>query len=86
MTAYGFPSFFITINNSPVKVLAGHEIDIDKLLPDEIPKYWDQSVLIAQNPVVAAKFFNVYIKAFIKTILSFDADTKKLTRQSPWRR
>lgn len=83
MTAYGVPSFFITINpadvyNPLVKFLAGHEIDIDKLLPNEIPKYWDQLVLVAQNPVVAAKFFNVYVKAFIKTILGFDADKKNL--------
>lgn len=79
MISHGFPSFFITINpadiyNPLVKFLAGHDIDIDKLLPEDIPNYWDQSVLIAKNPVVAAKFFDIYVKAFIKTILGFDPE------------
>ncbi|KAJ6532522.1 hypothetical protein B0H19DRAFT_1214072 [Mycena capillaripes] len=43
----GLPSFYITINptdvfNPVVKFLAGAEIDIDVLLPEEVPNYWDQ--------------------------------------------
>ena len=73
----GLPSFYITINpadvyNPLVKFLAGHDIDIDNLLPEEVPDYMEQSILIARNPFVGAKFFNIYIKAFIKTILGYD--------------
>ena len=57
----GLPSFYITINpadvyNPLVKLLAGLDIDIDNLLSEDVPKYWEQSVLIAKNPAVAAKF------------------------------
>jgi hypothetical protein len=67
MIEKGLPSFYITINpadvfNPVVKFLAGSEIDVDKLLPEDVPNYWDQSVLIAKNPVVAAQFFNLYMK------------------------
>lgn len=83
MITHGFPSFFITINpadiyNPLVKFLAGHDINIDQLLPGEVPMYWDQSILIAQNPVVAAKFFNIYVKAFLKTLIGFDVEKQNL--------
>jgi hypothetical protein len=73
----GLPSFYITINpadvyNPLVKFLAGSNMDIDNLLTDDIPNYWEQSVLIAKNPAVAAKFFDTYMKAFISTILAYD--------------
>ena len=83
MMEKGLPSFFITINpadiyNPLVKFLGGADIDIDNLLPEEIPNYWEQSILIAKNPFVAAKFFNIYIKAFINTILAFNPNKSKL--------
>lgn len=37
-----------------------------------MPKFWEQSLLVANNPFVAAKFFNVYMKAFIKSLLGYD--------------
>jgi hypothetical protein len=53
--------FYITINPVDVfipvtKFIAGSGIDIDKLLPEDIPDYWDQSVLIAKNPVITTQF------------------------------
>ena len=83
MLSHGLPSFFITINpadvyNPLVKFLAGKEIDLDNLLPTDVPKYWDQTLLVANNPVVAAKFFNIYIQAFIKSILGYDPDCKSV--------
>ena len=71
---HGMPSFYITINpadahNPIVKFLAGADIDLDNLLENDIPKYWEQSILISSNPVVGAKFFNLYLKAFIRTVL-----------------
>ena len=79
----GLPSFYITINpadvyNPLVKFLAGSNIDIDNLLSDDVPNYWEQSVLIAKNPAVAAKFFDTYMKAFISTILAYDPAHKNL--------
>ena len=81
MLSHGLPSFFITINpadvyNPLIKFLAGEDIGLDNLLPTDIPDYWDQSLLVAKNPVVAAKFFNLYINTFIKSILGYDPACK----------
>ena len=43
----------------------GRDINVDNLLPDQVPNYWEQAILVAKNPFVAAKFFNLYMKAFI---------------------
>jgi hypothetical protein len=73
----GVPSFFITVNpadvyNPIVKFLAGNDIDIDNLLSNQVPTYWDQAGIIAHNPCIAAEFFDVYINAFISAILQYD--------------
>jgi len=83
MLSHGLPSFFITINpadvyNLLVKFLAGEDIDLDNLLLTDILDYWDQSLLVAKNPVVVAKIFNLYITAFIKSILGYDPDCKTI--------
>src|ERR1700721_2865573 len=77
MMKQGLPSFYVTINpadvyNPLVKLLAGADIDVDALLPEQVPNYWKQSILVAKNPAVAAKFFHVYVQAFIKAILGYD--------------
>jgi len=79
ITQYGMPIFFLTINpadiyNPLVKFLAGSEIDIDHLLPEQVPIYWEQALLVARNPVVAARFFNIYMQAFIHQLLRYDLD------------
>lgn len=79
----GLPSFYITINpadvfNPLVKFLAGSEIDIDCLMPDDVPNSREQSLLIARNPAVAARFFNIYMKAFISAILGYDPKQENL--------
>jgi hypothetical protein len=73
----GVPSFYITVNpadvyNPIVKFLAGNDIDIDNLLPDQVPTYWDQAGIIARDPCIAAEFFDTYINAFISAILRYD--------------
>ena len=73
----GLPSFFITINPADcyaplVQFLAGKDIDIDNLLPDQVPSFWDQSILVAKNPFVASQFFNEFISAFISEVLGFN--------------
>jgi hypothetical protein len=80
MMELGLPSFFITVNpadiyNPVVKFLASAEIDVDHLTDGQVPDYWEQSVLIARNPIVAVRFFNLYLKAFIQTVLGFDSST-----------
>ncbi|KAJ3850145.1 hypothetical protein EV368DRAFT_45899, partial [Lentinula lateritia] len=42
------------------------------MLESEVPRYWDQATLIAKNPVVAAKFFNVYLRSFLSALLGCD--------------
>lgn len=59
--------------------LAGAEINIDALLPSEASDYRTQALLVSRNPYVAAKFFNIYIKAFIKFLLGFDKYTRRPT-------
>ncbi|KDQ18814.1 hypothetical protein BOTBODRAFT_103342, partial [Botryobasidium botryosum FD-172 SS1] len=65
----GIPSFFVTINpadvyNPVLNVVAGADIDVDNLCPHDI-SYDAQTKLVASNPVVPAKFFNLWIKKFI---------------------
>lgn len=85
MLEHGLPSFYLTVNpadvdNPIVSFLAGDEIDLDKLLPDDTPSSnWNQSVLVARNPCVASKFFNLYMKAFIKVLLGFDPKVRSYT-------
>ncbi|KAF5335803.1 hypothetical protein D9611_009612 [Ephemerocybe angulata] len=81
-SSFGVPSFFITINpadvyNPIVKLLAGNspDYDIDSLLPEQVPRYWDQAKLVAQNPFVAAKFFDLYSHAFVDELLAYDRPT-----------
>jgi hypothetical protein len=83
MMEKGLPSFYVTINpadiyNPLVKFLAGADIDIDNLLPEQVPDYWEQSLLVAKNPAVAAKFFDTYMRAFISTILGHDTNAQNL--------
>ncbi|KAH9851806.1 hypothetical protein C2E23DRAFT_704645, partial [Lenzites betulinus] len=70
MLSKGMPNFFITINpadvyNPVVRFLAGEDIDVDNIPPNRPYDHWKQSLLIARNPVVASKFFDIYIKAFV---------------------
>ena len=80
----GLPSFFITVNpadtrNPIVRFLAGNDVDVDALLPEQVPNPWEQSILIAKNPVIAARFFDIYLKAFVSTVLGYDMTGKNLT-------
>ena len=79
IASHGAPSFFITINPADVyspilKLLSGDDIDINDLLPDQIPTYHNQSILIAKDPALAARFFHIYMKSFFHTVLQYDLD------------
>ncbi|KAF5334229.1 hypothetical protein D9611_014313 [Ephemerocybe angulata] len=84
----GVPAFFVTINpadvyNPIVRFMGGAEIDIDNLPAETAFDYHEQAKLVAQNPFVAARFFNVVMKAFFTEVLGyahpflkeFDADS-----------
>ena len=77
ITSLGAPSFFITINPADVyspliNLLTGEEINIECLLPKQVSDYHHQSHLIAKDPVLAAWFFDAYMKTFFDTILHFN--------------
>lgn len=77
MLELGLPSFYITINpadvyNPLVKLLAGEDININRLLPEQVPNPAEQNILLAKNPALAARFFNCMMKAFIKTVLGYN--------------
>ena len=78
-TTHGVPSFYITINpadtlNPVVKFLSEGNIDIDDMLENEVPNFWEQSLLVASNPAIGAKFFNLYLKAFLRIVLGYSDD------------
>ena len=86
MLELGMPSFYITINpadllNPVVRFLSGADIDVDNLTADDIPSQHEQSVMIARNPFVGAKFFNLYLNAFFKCILGFDRTNRTYTEE-----
>ncbi|KAH7871984.1 uncharacterized protein C8R40DRAFT_1053578, partial [Lentinula edodes] len=49
------------------------------MLQSDVPRYWDQATLIAKNPVVAAKFFNVYLRSFLSALLGYDPNQEDTT-------
>ncbi|KZO89458.1 hypothetical protein CALVIDRAFT_460460, partial [Calocera viscosa TUFC12733] len=70
MNVLGLPSFYITLNmadvySPAVRVLSGEAVDVDALLPLNPPSYWDQALLVAQNPCVSARFFDTYMQSFL---------------------
>lgn len=76
----GVPHFYVTINpadvyNPLVRFLAGSDINVDRCLPKD-HDYHKQAMLVAKNPVAAAKFFNIYMKAFICALLGFRDDER----------
>ena len=82
-TQLGVPSYFITINPANVycpvlKYLAEQNIDIDNLQEDDVPNYWQQACLISRNPTITAKFFNIFVEAFIKSLLKADTSSEMI--------
>ena len=77
MVDQGLPNFYLTINpadvyNPLVRFLAGDEIDPDNILPED-HDYLSQARCVASNPAAAAKFFNIYMNAFIYALLGYDS-------------
>lgn len=54
--------------------MSGQDIDIDDLLLDQVPEYWDQATRIARNPVLSAQFFDLSMQGFFDSILNYTHD------------
>lgn len=86
MIDQGLPSFYITINlvdtlNPLVRFLTGDEIDIDHLLPDYVFDHLHQKYLVMKNLFLAARFFNIYMEAFIDVVLGMDSGDPDIERE-----
>lgn len=78
----GAPSFFITFApadaKSPICLFyAGKRVDLSALCPNG-DTYRDRLHIVANNPVAAARFFNLMVKMFIKIILKADMNEEGL--------
>lgn len=67
----GLPSIFMTINPADIHsrvamYFAGVDLDLDKLLPSEIPSTYERAQIIAAHPVATARYFNVLITSILK--------------------
>lgn len=74
----GLPTFYLTLNpadvyNPILKFLAGNNIDLDNLLPANVPKWDEQAVVVAKNPAVASQFFNLYMTKFCEILLGYSS-------------
>lgn len=72
----GTPAFFITLNPSDVnhpliRLLAGHDIDLERLEAGQELSEWDRRLVVANNPAACAKFFHEMISKFISIILRY---------------
>lgn len=79
MMHIGMPSFYITINpadiyNPVLKFMSGEDLDVDNLLPDQIPTFFEQAKLVARNPVLASQFFHLTMTSFFEGILNYTPD------------
>ncbi|PPQ76590.1 hypothetical protein CVT24_013026 [Panaeolus cyanescens] len=75
----GLPTFFITLNpadiyNPILSFLSGRQIDPENMQEADIPQYFEQARFIARNPVVTAKFFDMYMRAFFDHLLTYTDD------------
>ena len=87
MIEKGLPSFYVTTNPADVyspivKFMSGGEFDLDAMLPEDVPDFWSQSILVAKNPVVASRFFHLLMTAFIRAVLCYDGDLSDASRDS----
>ena len=76
MISLGMPAFFITLNpadiHSPIVCfLSGEDIDLNSEITQNLPSSRNRAQLVAENPVAAAQYFRIVIKAFISCIMRY---------------
>ncbi|KAI5823011.1 hypothetical protein K523DRAFT_191492, partial [Schizophyllum commune Tattone D] len=70
----GAPSWFVTLSPSDSShPIALYFADRDTVFKPTLKNWKERSDLVARNPVAAARFFNVMVKAFIKHVLGVGA-------------
>ena len=70
----GLPSIFLTINpadiNSRVALyFAGVDLDLDAIIPNNLPSTYQRAEIIASHPVATAKFFHRLITTVLETMI-----------------
>ncbi|CAF1369206.1 unnamed protein product [Adineta steineri] len=70
----GLPSIFLTINpadiNSRVALyFAGIDLDLDAIIPNNLPSTYQRAEIIASHPVSTAKFFHRLVTTIIETMI-----------------
>lgn len=70
----GLPSIFMTINPADIHsrialYFAGVNLDIDKILPSEIPSTYERAQIIAAHPVATARYFDALITSILKCMI-----------------
>jgi hypothetical protein len=73
----GLPSIFLTINpadiNSRVALyFAGINLDLDAIIPNNLPSTYERAEIIASHPVATAKFFHRLITTVLETMIAGD--------------
>lgn len=71
----GLPSIFLTINpadiNSRVALyFAGVNLDLDAIIPSNLPTTYERAEIIASHPVATAKFFHRLITTVLETMIA----------------
>ena len=71
----GLPSIFFTINladiNSGVALyFAGVNLDLDAIIPSNLPTTYKQAEIIASHPVATAKLFHLPITTVLETMIA----------------
>ena len=77
MIKYGTPALWITLSPAVSHSLiflqiAGHEVDLTQL-----PSHAERAKLVANDPVSAARYFDIIINAFTKCLLGYNDDEDK---------
>ncbi|KAJ7135572.1 hypothetical protein C8R44DRAFT_608789, partial [Mycena epipterygia] len=79
----GAPALFLTLNpsdidNPIVRLLAGHDIDLEDIGRGEDMDEWSCKVFAARNPAPCALFFDLIVTKFISIILRYGRAGKGL--------
>ncbi|KAH9889759.1 hypothetical protein C8Q73DRAFT_633727, partial [Cubamyces lactineus] len=72
----GTPALFVTLNPSDVthplvRLYAGENIDMEHLVRGEELTEWRRKLIVANNPVACAMFFDTMIRGFLNVVLRY---------------
>ena len=81
ITDMGLPHLFITLNpsdiNNPIvsywnSMSTDEAFDLDNVLPETFPDSDKRAQMVAEDPVIAAQFFNHFVESFLSSFLGFN--------------